>query len=470
MIHFPISIYIELVAGFFLWWFAVYLINQNPRERFNQHLFVIFTSLSIYFVTDIFFVAADYLKQYEAISTLLKACTWTIYIPFACFYHLSYLLLKKKNILATIFLYLNYGLAFIAIYLEVGTNLLRNHALILSPDFNGSVTTATGKYFWIVGIFMFFTVATALMNFLSLLKNEKKFSNNWWKYFWPCLALISNIILGPLILMSYYDMIPHSVILPAITFSLTALFTFIAVIKYRLFIEEPRILFGKNFLYSTLAMIFIVGIFSLLIIFQPLKITSVGNLFIPILLIYFFIASMPFYSWVNTFINDLIYNSSLGFSVVTDQEISVALKNYQTHEVLENNSLLRLNIVNKKIKEKEIETPVDALRIILKQAIEYFKPEESPHKRIKANLKYQLLRMITFNQAEEGQILWELGFMEYPTRIISREKIGREPLFFAESASDYSYTSRNAYLALKKEAIHDVTWRISYLEKLSKSR
>jgi len=38
-------------------------------------------------------------------------------------------------------------------------------------------------------------------------------------------------------------------------------------------------------------------------------------------------------------------------------------------------------------------------------------------------------------------------------------------LFKITAASDYSYTSRNAYLALKREAIHDLAWRISYLEK-----
>ena len=73
-------------------------------------------------------------------------------------------------------------------------------------------------------------------------------------------------------------------------------------------------------------------------------------------------------------------------------------------------------------------------------------------------------------EAEEGQILWELGFEEYPVRIMSKERNLRPSMFKIESPSDYYYTSRNAYLALKKEAIHDVTWRISYLEKLSKKK
>ncbi|MEK7096570.1 MAG: hypothetical protein AAB881_01310, partial [Patescibacteria group bacterium] len=114
------------------------------------------------------------------------------------------------------------------------------------------------------------------------------------------------------------------------------------------------------------------------------------------------------------------------------------------------------------------ETPVDGLRQIIKEAVEYFKPDEDSHKRNKKNLKYELLKMIAIDEAEEGQILWELGFEEYPVRIMSKERNLRPSMFKIESPSDYSYTSRNAYLALKKEAIHDVTWRISYLEKLSR--
>jgi len=131
--------------------------------------------------------------------------------------------------------------------------------------------------------------------------------------------------------------------------------------------------------------------------------------------------------------------------------------------------LLNLKIVKARAKSEHT-TPVDALRSVIKDSVEYFKPEDNPHRRIKKNLKYHLLTMLAFDQAEEGQILWDLGFEEYPVAIMTRESRERKPLFKTESPSDYYYISRNAYLALKKEAIHDVAWRISYLEKLAKTR
>ena len=117
------------------------------------------------------------------------------------------------------------------------------------------------------------------------------------------------------------------------------------------------------------------------------------------------------------------------------------------------------------LKKGEASTPIDALRLLIKNAIKSLEPDENKQRRLKQNLKHRLLEMIAFNQAEEGQILWELGFDEYPLKILSQEDFGRAPLFKTKAPSDYSYKSRNAYIALKKEAIHDVAWRISYLEK-----
>ena len=75
--------------------------------------------------------------------------------------------------------------------------------------------------------------------------------------------------------------------------------------------------------------------------------------------------------------------------------------------------------------------------------------------------------MVTIDESEEGQILWELGFDGYPMKILTSEDSTRKPLFKIESMSDYTATSRNAFIALKKEAIHDLAWRLSYLERTS---
>ena len=76
--------------------------------------------------------------------------------------------------------------------------------------------------------------------------------------------------------------------------------------------------------------------------------------------------------------------------------------------------------------------------------------------------------MLTQDSAEEGQILWELGFEGYPMKIMAGEDSTRKPIFSIESMSDYTATSRNAFIALKKEAIHDLAWRLSYIEKTTK--
>jgi hypothetical protein len=51
---------------------------------------------------------------------------------------------------------------------------------------------------------------------------------------------------------------------------------------------------------------------------------------------------------------------------------------------------------------------------------------------------------------------------------MSGEDRSRPPLFKVESMSDYIATSRNAFIALKEESIHDLDWRLSYLEKIAR--
>lgn len=147
---------------------------------------------------------------------------------------------------------------------------------------------------------------------------------------------------------------------------------------------------------------------------------------------------------------------------LTSQDIYFGVKNFNKPEILEKSSLLKLSQIRLLVNSK---TPVDALKAVVRSSIEYFQPVEDFHRRIKPNLKYHLLKMIAFDECEEGQILWELGFEEYPLNIMSREGRLREPLFKIRSASDYPCISRNAYLTLKKEAINDILWRINYLER-----
>ena len=241
--------------------------------------------------------------------------------------------------------------------------------------------------------------------------------------------------------------------------------------KYDLLIEETKIVFGKTFFYSTIVIAIIIVLYLSIILSAKSQFLSLGSLIVPYILVYLLIATHPAYDWLSTFVRDLVYNVSSGFSLVNDPEVYQVLKNYKNPRLLENVPLLRLNLINQEMRKDKAKTPVDGLRNILEESIEYFRPEEDERtRRTKANLKYHLLKMIAFDQAEEGQILWELGFEEYPLRILSQESRSRPPLFKSISASDYNYISRNAFIALKKEAIHDIAWRISYLEKQAKKK
>lgn len=96
--HFSSALYIELIIGFFVWWFALYLLIQNPFDRVMQLLFLMFASLGYYFASDSFFFVAFELKQFNKLGLLLETSTWTIYIPFIILHHLSFLLIKKKTV------------------------------------------------------------------------------------------------------------------------------------------------------------------------------------------------------------------------------------------------------------------------------------------------------------------------------------------------------------------------------------
>lgn len=470
MIFFPAPIIAEFILGLFLWWVAIYLITQNPFSRLIQVTFGVIAAVSFYFTSDVFFYAAYATKQFYAIGLAMKISLWSVHLPFVLLYQISFLLtnIQDRKLWQKVFLYFNYIFLGIIVFLETFTNYTRNYSLIFSPEFSGNISSATTNYFWLVGILLMIVTITTTINFYLILKKQPKFSKNWYKFFLPLLSLLFSVILGPITLLSYYQVLPYYTVLPALTFTLIIIPIMYSIIRYNLLIEEAKIIFDKTFSYSTLGIFFVLIIFGSLLAFSKIQFTNVGSLIFPYVLMHLIIATHPAYKWLTTFIQDIVYNLSSGLSIVNDEEVYSALRNYYHPERLESSSLLRLNLINKEVARGITETPVDGLRKLIKESVEYLKPNENTDRRTKQNLKYHLLRMLAFDQAEEGQILWELGFEEYPLRILSRETDERPPLFKSQSPSDYTYTSRNAFMALKKEAVHDVAWRISYLEKLSK--
>jgi len=471
MIHLSYLVILEFFAGLILWWIAVYLIVQNPFSRLIQLLAGIFTAISFYLSSDILFIMANDTGQYSLNGPLLKGFIWSLYLPAPFLYHVSYLLIPKniRRGWQKIVLYLVYIATAVIIFLEIGTNLTRDYSIISSPTFNGDLTEATGRYFWLIGVFFLSIFLATTINFYILVKKEVKFSQNWFKYFWPFIGMVGTLILGPLVLLSFYNLVPHPYFLSSFTMIIIALPLAYSILKYDLLIEEARIVFGKTFFYSSLTIFAIVALYFILLLSMG-SFPTVKSLAIPFAFAYLIVLTHPAYDWFSTFVRDLLYNISSGISLVNDAEVYNAVKNYNNPEILENSTLLRLQLVSNNVRMTDAKTPVDGLKNVVEESMEYFKPKEDPNKRTKQNLKYHLLKMLAFDQAEEGQMLWELGFEEYPVRIMSQESEGRGPLFKSTSASDYTYTSRNSFIALKKEAIHNVAWRISYLEKLDKKK
>jgi hypothetical protein len=472
MIHLSLSIIFELVLGFFLWWMAVYLFTQNPFSRIIQLAAGLFGAVSFYFTTDLFLYLAQQTHQYSVYAVVLRSFSWALYLPVVFLYHASLTLIpaSKKSKWQTLNLYYSYFFAIALMIVEGTTNLIRNYSLFYSSNFSGGLDQATGKYFWLIGLFILPALVGAAINFYVKMKGEKSFSRNWYKYFWPMVGLGTSAALGVFVLLSYYDIIPHPIILPVIDLALIVVPLVYSILRYNLFFDEAKTIFGKNFIYSTLSVIFLLALYFTIIFLVSEPLQSIHNTILPFAFAYLLIASHPIYNWLSTFINDLVFNAVRGFSVVNDDEVAQALRDINKPERLEESSLLRLNAVARKVSKGEACDSLEALIVLLKEAIEYFKPELNTNQRLKRNLKYLLLKMYALDEAEEGQILWELGFDEYPVRIMTRETKERPPKFKAVSPADYTYTSRNAYLALKKEAIHDVTWRISYLEKLTRRK
>lgn len=455
---FGISYYqlFELVAGALTIWVGIYLVSRNPFSTLSWITFLFLLGLGYVLYNDPVLLNTPDMHNYIIWQ---KVTDWPLYFSTILYFHASLLASNKYNNKTKNILLLSYLIAGIIYILDIRGGLILREGLVRYSDFRRFDGFVAGVLLVPVVLFECIYALSGSIIFLKVAKI------NFIKNFLPFLAGIMMTATALFVILGFYMTIPLSDKLFTFGWALGGFFFVYSLIRYHLFMPSEKIIFDRGFYYRTLLIFIFVGLYLVILPLSGIK-YSFNALVLSNFLILLVLFTHSFYDWFGTFINDILYNISSGFSVVTDQEINEIIKNYNNPGKIENSSLLRLNIVRKKIKAGGL--PVDSLREIVKNAIEFFRPENEPHHRIKANLKYQLLRMITFDQAEEGQILWELGFMEYPTRIISREKIGREPLFFAESASDYSYTSRNAYLALKKEAIHDVTWRISYLEKMSK--
>ena len=451
---------LEIVFGLFIIWVSFYLISRNPNSTMSWVVFVYLYGFGFTTFLDTLLTSSRNLQEYIVWQ---KITDWSLFLTPVFYYHASLLVVNKNNSKNKYILIIGYILGVLLYITDIHGGIILREDVVRLTDFRRFDGFAPGILLVPATFFMCLYYFWGANNFFFRANTDLK------KFKLPALGGMLYVMIGIISTASYYLVIPYANFIFMGGFILATLFFIFPMIKYHLFSPAEKNIFDQTFYYKTAIIFFIILSYLLVVYLSGIEL-GFNALVLAELLTILVLFSHSFYDWLSTFVNDLIYNPSRGFSIVNDEEVNNVMKHYNEHERLESSPLMRLNIVNNQIAKNKELTPVDALRSLVKESVEYFKPETEPTRRIKKNLKYQLLKMFVFDDAEEGQILWELGFEYYPVKIMSQERKYRSPLFEVLSPSDYVFTSRNAYLALKKEAIHDITWRISYLEKQSKKR
>jgi len=460
MIHLGAYEIFEIFIGILFWWIGIYLLSRNPYAPLSWLTFGLLAAFAFIFEADPIYTNTRTPEEYIKWQKIID---WSLFFAPIFYFHASLFFKTGRKRFQNYLLILGYVVAFIFYTLHIKGGLIVKEGILRMSDFKYNFAFDPGVLLWPAVIFESTYLALAVNNFFQGIKK------NFWKYFLPALGGTLYIISANFLGIAYHIIIPFAVIYFNTGAALGTLLVIYSVVRYHLFAPSEKIIFGRDFLYLTLGIVFIIALYLGGFFISGISLNFPALVFLLILLV-LVLTTHCFYDWLTTFVRDVVYNISSGLSIVNDEEVYQALRNYNKPDRLEDSPLLRLNLINQNIRKGEAETPVDALRGLIKEAIEYFKPEQDKRRRTKQNLKYHLLKMLAFNQVEEGQILWELGFEEYPLRIMAKETEARPPLFKPLSPSDYTYTSRNAFMALKREAVHDIAWRISYLEKLSKKK
>lgn len=446
----------EIILGLFFIWIGVYVFSRNPFSAMSWIVFGFLFGFSITIGTEPILSHATSLQEYVRWQ---KITDWPLFFSPVFGFHASTLAGQLKKNLNKYLLGIGYILALLFTLIDIRGGWVLKESVIRFADYRRFDGFAPGVL--LIPSIVFVCIYLVIGTIYFLQNTEKHF----WKYFLPALGCLIIAFTGVIVAISFYRIIPIAEFLFTFGSAAGVLLFVYSIVRYHLFTPAEKIIFDNVFFFRACGIVVIVVLYWLAFLFSQATITFEIFAFI-VITAYLLIFSHSFYDWLITFTNDLLFNPEVGLSVVSDQETGEAIKNYNSPDRLESSTLLQLLIVQRKKESGQI--PIDNLRSLVKDAVEYFRPEQDSGRRTKRNLKYYLLKMIAYDEAEEGQILWELGFEDYPVRIMTKESNKRPPLFQITSPSDYSYTSRNAYLALKKEAIHDVTWRISYLEKLSR--
>lgn len=444
------------VFGGAIWWLGVYILSRNVKSNVARLIFIFLLCISVYFIGD--FISRN-IQDYGINSEIWRWLAWSYILPIALIFHFSVVITQRQKLaINKTLLLLVYSSVVFYFILSLKTDLFVNYAQVVSYIPGVGYINTRGSLFWTLEIFICLSLAGTIWNYYKKQEEEKTKEK---KYQLAILSSLLYLITGSIIVLLYYfpnqilivQLTPYLILLPFIPL-------LISIFAYKLISDLESLFNIKEFVYLSLTILLICSL-NAFVFSQFSHLLGKLSFVYTSIFLYITIFTHSFYDWLATFLRDLLYNAGKGFSLITDVDVNDLVRNFHTPEKIEASSIIRFKYVKNHVENGRF---VDAAQQMIRDAIEYFKQSDFP-RRTKQNLKYQIIKMTTLDEAEEGQILWELGFDGYPMKIMSGEDNTRKPLFKIESMSDYTASSRNAFIALKKEAIHDLAWRLSYLER-----
>jgi hypothetical protein len=146
-------------------------------------------------------------------------------------------------------------------------------------------------------------------------------------------------------------------------------------------------------------------------------------------------------------------------------DVSFVLQNFTIPCELEHSRLLMLSQVHYLARRKSF-SRVEALQEIIIRSIEFFKPQDNRNRRTTSRIKYEILKMLAYDNATESQIMWDLGFDSYNRSIAEKISNTKKPRFQLQDPSEYGATSDRSFKRLKKEAVEMLLWKIEQSEKI----
>lgn len=457
---------IEFILGLFSGWLGIYIFTRHLGEPILRLFGIFLISQGFLWISLPAYGFAEDLHTYYLVQRILD---FPLFLLAPILFQITVLAQGKvsgKDKVAVLLIYAINGIFYI---FDLFTQLVVNREVLRHEDFYKNFYFVFKQGPLLIPVLLtnagFF--ALIIVKILSLARQRPKEDRI--GYYLAIGTLLSYAVTALFFGIGYQSIIPYLTLAAEGSEFLGSVFLIFAIMKYGAFVGRSRPTLDKEFVYATIVMLSLLSVYAILFLIFGFPLTYRLLIFVVVAALTILLTH-SLYDWIMTFIRDISYNLPSGLSVATDQEVARALRSYSRPEQLEDSQLIDLKIVQRKLRSDHAKSPVDALRKIIEETIQYFKPIRPNHRRTRQNLKYHFLKMFAFDQAEEGQILWELGFEEYPTRILSQEDQGRKPKFITQSPADYTATSRNAFINLKQEAIHDVTWRISYLEKLSRRK